>query len=189
LARGKKSKLPITKADVENFRNRCIYARALLAHHQYLFSSNPDHSRDLKNISRFFFGDVHHAFRDQLIIHICALIEQRTKSLTVNFFLNNADWDGFDVTTTKRRLEEFYKIMKPARDNLLAHYNRDTLFRAERLGAADIDLWNQFWSDIQQIVNILSKKYLNQEGVYINGIALTDLPALVASLQQDTGSP
>jgi hypothetical protein len=63
------------------------------------------------------------------------------------------------------------------------------LQKTDRLGAASQELWTRFWIDIQKIVNFLSRKYLNQDGVQINGIANTDLPALMMAVQSNSTRP
>jgi hypothetical protein len=182
-----RTKTKIEKSDVESFRGRCIYARALYSHHCYLFDNKNDPATQIKQEVRLFFGDICAALRDQIILQVCTLtdlsVQGRRQNLSLQFFIENSDFESTRIPLIYERILKFREIIKPARNKFISHFDLESTRAAKPLGVASRELWNQFWIDLQEFVNILSKELLNQPNLQINAISNTDLPKLVAGFR------
>ncbi len=186
----------VSKDDVEEFCNVCVSLRSTFRHYQILFKEGADLRRELlQGIAPIFFPDLNAMLIEHLILQICKITDPEgspaRKNLTVEFLINNSDFPAAsnELLRLKRlgeSMDAFRAKILPARNKLIGHLDRDSVHGGKSLGAADDDLWNQFWLDLQDFAHILHKKYIDPHGVfYLNGVGqLSDADSLVKALKE-----
>ena len=169
---------------VKKFRDLCILARALFVHYNHLVDN--DAASVFRRTAPIFFGDVCHALRAQIFLQVCALTDPGDRNLTVDFFIRNMNPAPDRLSSLSDRLHAFRNQIKPARDKLISHFDRNTELGGNAIGGVDLGKWKQFWIDLQEFVYVLSNQLLN-EPICINAVSnQSDVPALLAALQTPT---
>jgi transcriptional regulator with XRE-family HTH domain len=194
-----KATAPITVDDVKAFANECIYARSLYMHFKALFEDTPLSQNPLNKLSPYFFGDLNRLFREHIRLEVCKLTDpaadgRGNENLTVKFLMVNADFStdpaGADELRSRaEKIEQFRTRLKPARDKFISHLDRKSILDGRPLGGASRTAWNAFWHDLQVFVNLLWKRYIDDEAMYICGVAgSSDAVVMVQALRSFAAS-
>jgi AbiU2 len=183
-------KLTVAKDDVEAFCNTCVLLRSLWRHYEIWLEG----SELLQSIAPIFFGDIHALFVRDLILEICKITDPaetmgRT-NLTVKFLIKYSDFSSAPNTLDKLKrfsdsMHAFRDKIVPARNRLIAHFDRESVHLGQSLGGASPEDWLQFWHDLQDFLHIMHKHYVDPNShFYLNGIAQSDAEMVVKALKE-----
>jgi hypothetical protein len=191
------TKAVVTKTDVEKLLTICGDVRAFYMHYRALFEPDNPHRTVFGAAAPIFFGDINLIFVKYIILEVCKLGDpaqdfRGNENLSIDFFVRYSDFstapeqsDNLNVRAT--RIRNFIAKLKPARDKLISHWDRNTVLSGIRgLGGADTDEWVDFWLDLQVFVAILCERYLDQR-LYFCGGANSDAHVVVDMLRQSVG--
>jgi hypothetical protein len=187
----------VTKIDVEKLLTICGDARACYMHYRALFEPGNPHHAVFSATSPFFFHDINYMLIKHIILDVCKLGDPASdfrgnENLSIDFFVKCADFAAapaqFDhLRCRATKLRNFIAKLKPARDKLISHRDRNTVLSGiSGLGGADTDEWVGFWLDLQVFVAILCERYLGQR-LYFCGGANSDAHVVVDMLRQSVG--
>jgi hypothetical protein len=151
----------------------------------------------LQNTAHKFFCDLDRLLIEHLILQICKLtdpeITRGRRNLTIPFLVNNADFAATprDMAKLKKiaaRIDKFRKRIVPARNKLISHLDLDAAHRPKSLGGASVAAWRKFWLDLQDLVTILHKRYVDARvPLCLNGVAMiSDADQLVQAIKEST---
>jgi hypothetical protein len=186
---------PVTRRDVKKFIDYCVILRAFWIHYQTIFEGSELQRELLQNTAHKFFSDLNRMLIEHLILQICKLTDPELtmgkRNLTIPFLVKNADFAGTprDMTKLKRitaRIDKFRKRILSARNRLISHLDLDAAFGRKSLGGAPVTAWRKFWLDLQDLVAILYKRYVNaQDPFYLNGVAMvSDADQLLQAIKE-----
>jgi putative transcriptional regulator len=189
-----KSAATVTAIDVKAFASACVNARSVYMHYKALFEEPSLGENPLKELSPYFFSDLGLMFRDCIILQVCKLtdpaVEGRgNENLTVAFLTANTDFStdpagAIELRARAERIEQFRSQLKPARDKIISHLDRKSIFNRKPLGGAETDAWVDFWLDLQVFVNLLWKRYVGDDSMYICAVAgLSDAVVIIQALR------
>jgi AbiU2 len=188
----------VSKHDVDQFCKSCLILRSIYRHYQILFEEGGDLRHELQqSIAPTFFGDINHVLIQHLILTICKITDPEDscghKNLTVEFLINNADFSTApneldELKQLAKSMHAFRKRIEPARNKLIGHLDRRSVWEGKSLGGAEKSEWNQFWLDLQDFLQILHKRYIDSNGhFYLNTVDNpSDADMLVKALKQST---
>jgi hypothetical protein len=179
----KKSSLiePASKEDIEYFCVHCVQAYAAYRNQKILHANQ----ETLEKTARTFFGDINGILIDHMILQVCKMTDpdqdfQGNKNLTILFFINGASDDTrSQLEPIGKTITKFTNELKPARNKILAHIDRETVLKGENLGAASDAEWDKFWSDLEEFLKILRDDFF----VLRNVGNLTDVESLIRDLK------
>ena len=189
---------PVTRRDVKKFIDHCVILRAFWTHYQTIFEGSDLQRELLQNTAHKFFSDLNHMLIEHLILQICKLTDPEItmggkRNLTIPFLVNNADFAATprDMAKLKKiaeRIDKFRKRIVPARNKLISHLDLDAALRRKSLGGASVAAWRKFWLDLQDLVAILYKRYVDARvPFYLNGVAMmSDADQLVRAIKEST---
>jgi len=187
----------VTRRVVKKFVDHCIILRAFWAHYQTMFEGSDLKRELLQSTAHKFFHDLNLMLIEHLILQICKLtdpeITMGKRNLTVQFFINNADFSAsprelVKLTKIAARIAAFRKRILPARNKFISHLDLDTALGRKSLGGASIAAWRRFWIDLQDFVTIMYKQYVDARApFYLNGVGMmSDADQLVKALKEST---
>jgi len=188
---------PVTRRDVKKFIDHCVILRAFWTHYQTIFEGSDLQRGLLQNTAHKFFGDLNHMLIEHLILQICKLTDpemtMRKRNLTIPFLVNNADFAATPREMAKLKkiaaqIDKFRKRIVPARNKLISHLDLDAALRRKSLGGVSVAAWRKFWLDLQDLVAILYKRYVDARvPFYLNGVAMmSDADQLVRAIKEST---
>jgi hypothetical protein len=188
---------PVTRRDVKKFTDYCVILKTFWTHYQTIFQGSDLQRELLQNTAHKFFYDLNQLLIDHLILQICKLtdpeITMGKRNLTIPFLVNNADFAATprDMAKLKKiaaRIETFRKRIVPARNKLLAHLDLDAAHGRKCHGAASVAAWRKFWLDLEELVAILYRRYVNgRVPFHLNSIArVSDADQLVEAIKKST---
>jgi hypothetical protein len=115
------------------------------------------------------------------------------RNLTIPFLVNNADFAATprDMAKLKKiaaRIDKFRARIVPARNKLISHLDLDAALRRKSLGGASVAAWQKFWLDLQDLVAILYKRYVDARvPFYLNGVVMiSDADQLLRAIKEST---
>jgi hypothetical protein len=166
-------------------------------HYRTLYEEGGQLRRDLlHNIAEHFFHDLNDMLIQHLVLQICKLTDPAKslghRNLTVKFIIEHLDSrvtpaEQATLRGLSDRMHAFRAEIEPARNKFISHLDHESLLIGKNLGAADTDLWLQFWLDLQDFLEIVYRCYVGQSHFHLNGIGLiTDADSLVRALRQST---
>jgi hypothetical protein len=191
------TKPEVTKVDVERLLTICGEAHAIYKHYRALFEPDNPHDAVFRAVAPFFFGDINLMFVKYIVLEVCKLGDpacdfRGNENLSIDFFVNCSDFSTFPAQFDQlkchaTKLRSFIMRLKPARDKLISHWDRNAALLGVRgLGRADTDQWADFWLDLQAFVALLCDRYLGHR-LYFCGGANSDADGLVYILRQSVG--
>jgi hypothetical protein len=181
----------VTKTDVEKFFNICDDVHMCYMHYRALFELD-DHRAVFAMTVPIFLRDISRVLVKNLILEVCKLgdpvCQRGNKNLSIDFLVNYSDFSTapaeFDLIKHRaKKLKDFIAKLKPARNKLLSHWDRQTVSSDKVLGAADTDEWERFWLDLKAFVAMLCEQYLGGS-IPFGGGAYHDARIRVEALRQ-----
>ena len=133
-----------------------------------------------------------------MILQTCKLTDPETtmgkkRNLTVSFLVNNADFaatprDMAKLTKIAARIDKFRKRIEPARNKRISHLDLEAAHRRKSLGGASVAAWRKFWLDLQDLLAILYKRYVNARAPFylIDMAMMSDADQLVRAIKEST---
>jgi hypothetical protein len=167
--------------DIEIFANYCAYMRSIFLHTRELFETcSADDRARMNATAATFFNDLNRVLNEYIILQVCKITDPAQDSRdndnhTIEFLLQHYDF-SLDPTTLNRLnelragMEAFRAKLRPARNKLISHLDRDAILAGGPLGAASDEEWNQFWLDLQDFIYILYRK-VTGSSFYLNAVA------------------
>jgi hypothetical protein len=175
--------------DILKFSNDCVLMRSIYVHGRMLFQDSTNDEIDrMHRAAPVFFGDLSQMFNRSIILEVCKITDPAkmhgNDNLTIAFLLQHYNLNSDRrLTELEARINVFRKKLLPARHKRIAHSDRTAAFSKEALGAAPREDWNQFWLDLQDLVDIIHKKVVGTPFL-INGVAmLSDVDGLLKALK------
>ena len=168
MLRGKMNKLkPTDKAACEMVENFCGYfigLKAKLNIYEELFEDD-EAKLLMEKTAKAFFLDFNEIIVSCLLLEFAKITDRECsktregerENCTVNNLINVVDWPD----NTKKRLEElkketesFHSLIEPARNRLLAHYDKESFLSNAVLGTFTSDEGIKFVKALEEICNI-----------------------------------
>ena len=188
---------PVTPKDVEKFKDYCVVLRAWWLHYQTLFEGNDLKRELLQRTANTFFNDLNQALIEHLILQICRLTDNEftgdKRNFAISFLINNADFSAergelIKLKASAKRIEEFRKLILPARNKLIGHLDLEAAHGTEALGGAAPKAWQQFWLDLQEFVMIIYARFFpSPVPFYLNAVGqLSDVDQLLKAIREST---
>jgi hypothetical protein len=187
---------PVTRRDVKKFIDHCVILRAFWTHYQTIFEGSDLQRELLQNTAHKFFCDLSHLLIQHLILKICTLTDPEMtmgkRNLTIPFLVNNADFaatprDMAKLEKIAARIDKFRKRIVAARNKLISHLDLDAALGRKSLGGASVAAWKLFWLDLQDLVEILHKRYIARGPFYLNAVAMmSDADQLLRTIKEST---
>jgi hypothetical protein len=179
----------VSKDDLKAFCTTCVLLRSLWRHYEIWLEG----SELLQSIAPIFFRDIHAMFVRTLILEICKITDPpktmgRT-NITIKFLIEYSDFSSAQNTLDKLKrcsdsMHAFRKKIVPARNRLIAHFDRESVQLGKPLGGAPQEDWLQFWHDLQEFLYIMHKHYVDPNShFYLNASAQSDAEVLVEALK------
>jgi hypothetical protein len=189
---------PTPPTDIELFATDCVFMRSVYRHRDELYEKSNDAEIALmERTASLFFGDLSEVFRVYLILGVCRMTDPanqgKHQNLSVEFLLQHHEQDFSSEPNIGNQLKEisdkiiaFGKKLRPVRDKLIAHSDRDTIKAGVPLGGRPKEEWQQYWLDLQAFVNIIYKKVTGIPNFYINGTGTSDADAVLRALKNSS---
>jgi len=188
---------PVTRRDVKKFVDHCVRLRAVWVHYQTVFERSDLKRELLQNTADIFFRDLNLMLIEHLILQICKLTDPEItggkRNLTVQFLVKNANFSASPRELAKlkkigARIDAFRALILPARNKLVGHLDLDAALARKSLGGASVAAWRRFWLDLQDLITIMYKRYVDaRTPFYLNGVGMvSDADNLVQALKEST---
>jgi HEPN superfamily AbiU2-like protein len=186
--------------DIEIFANYCVFMRSIYLHARELFeTSSPDDRYLMEATAGAFFGDLNQVLKEYIILQVCKITDQaqdfrNNDNQTIDFLLQHYDFSDDPpilerLNQLRADMQAFRAKLLPARNKLISHSDRDSILAGRPLGAASDEEWNQFWVDLQDLINIVHRK-VTGSSFYLNGVAgQSDAGDLLKVLRRGGASP
>jgi hypothetical protein len=182
-----------TKEDVEAFRESCVFLRSQWLHYTTLFEGSDLKREMLETTAPIFFGDLNQLLKEHLVLQICRLTDESQtrdrKNLTVKFLMEHTDWSTAPGTLAALKaisdsIQNFRKLILPARKWFIAHHDLSAVRLGQSLGAASDAEWKQFWLDLQDFLEMMCLHHVDPNlHFYLNAAALrSDAESLLTAL-------
>lgn len=180
--------------DIAIFADHSVFMRSVYLHGRALFEASTDKEKArMSRAAPTFFGDLNSMFVEYTILQVCKITDpaqdfKKNDNHTIAFLTKHYDFSS-DPAAAKRlaeldtRIQAFRAKLLPARNKLISHSDRATILAGQSLGGAPQRDWNQFWIDLQEVVEIIYKKVFGTT-FHINGVAmLSDADGLLKALK------
>jgi AbiU2 len=112
---------------------------------------------------------------------------RKNENFTVEMFVNSfaSDPETFKkLGELQQHMQKLREKVKPARDKLAAHADRDAVHKGKPLGEASFQEWDDFWSALQEFVRILNEKLTGKPFEIDAGGVMGDAESLLKALSQ-----
>jgi hypothetical protein len=191
-----RSLMTTSKRDLEIFSDHCVFTRSIYLHAKYLFESSTVEDKALmERTASVFFSDLNRLLIEYVILQVCKITDpaqdrRKNDNQSIAFLLQHYDLTC-DPAASKQlnelhaRLQAFRDKLRPARDKLISHSDRQSILAGSPLGAATDQEWAQFWLDLQEVVRIIHQIVVGGPPFYLNGVTgLSDAGGLLKALRE-----
>jgi hypothetical protein len=87
------------------------------------------------------------------------------------------------LTELDQRTQAFRQKQLPARNKLISHADRSAILAGNTLGGAPQADWDQFWLDLEELVNIIHERVTGEQFKVTEIGMLTDADGLLKALR------
>ena len=188
--------------DIEIFANYCVFMRSIYLHTRELFETSSAGDKALMDATAgTFFGDLNRVLNEYVILQVCKITDpardiRNNDNHTIAFLLKHYDPLFSSDPPMSKRLEDLHDSMRafgeklrPARNKLISHLDRDAILADHPLGAATDQEWRQFWLDLHNFIYIVHRK-ITGSSFHLNGVAgLSDAGDLLKALRRPVQYP
>jgi len=115
------------------------------------------------------------------------------KNLTIDYLVDNADFstalpEGNRARGLRDRIGQFRVLILPARNKLISHLDRDSVLAGVPLGAAPTAAWDQFWADLDELLEIFNRRFASPPSPFRLGDVrmISDADSAVKALREGT---
>jgi AbiU2 len=178
--------------EVEDFSGHCAYIRSVYILATRIWRDSTENERTMmEGIAPSFFLDLGQVLAEYVILAACRITDPaedgKDENLTIETFINSFPADSQtskQLDELRQRMEQLRKKIRPARNKLIAHADRDAIREGKPLGEASWKEWDEFWAALKNFVRILNEKTIGKPyEIDIAGV-YGDAEMLVKSLQQ-----
>jgi hypothetical protein len=178
--------MTVTKDDVSTFADYCVYVRSVYMHGHTLFEAADQADKDmLEGTAPVFFGDLNKVLIEYVILQVCKITDpakdiRGSENHTTGFFAATADFlsepdKGRRLSDLHATMQKLREKLKPARDKVISHLDRNAVLTKTNMGAATNDEWAQFWHALDEFVAILYEKYVSSPPMHLLSVSrITD---------------
>jgi hypothetical protein len=181
------------KEDIKVFADACAFSRSVYLHFKTLFETSTDEDRSrMGRAAETLFGDLHQVLVEYIILQICKITDpaqdfRKNDNHTVAFLLQHygltADPQiGKRLAELDRKTQAFRQKLLPARNKLISHADRAAILAGSTLGGAPQAEWDQFWLDLEELVNIIHVRVVGEQFKVTEIGMLTDADGLLKAL-------
>jgi hypothetical protein len=154
--------------------------------------SNENERKTMEAIEPSVFADLAQVPKEYLVIPACRITDpagdgRKNENFTVEMFVSSfaSDPETFKkLGELHQRMQKLREKVKPARDKLAAHADRDAVRKGKPLGEASFQEWDDFWSAVQEFVRILNEKMTGKPFEIDTGGVMGDAESLIKALSQ-----
>jgi len=181
------------KEDIKVFADACAFSRSVYLHFRTLYETSTDDDRArMGRAAEILFGDLHQIFVEYIILQICKITDpandfKKNDNHTVAFLLKHYGLTGDAkigprLTELDQKTQAFRQKLLPARNKLISHADRDAILAGDKLGGAPQAEWDQFWLDLEELVNIIHERVTGEQFRVTEIGMLTDADGLLKAL-------
>jgi hypothetical protein len=158
---------PVSPAEVEKFRDHCVYIRAVFTFLVRIWrDSNAGERKTLENIAPSFFSDIGTVLGEWVVIAACRVTDEHDagrgrENFTVELFANSFPTDSptyKKLHELRGRMGKLRTTILPARHKLGAHADRDVIRKGEVLAGGTFPEWEEFWKALAEFVSVLNEQ-------------------------------
>ncbi len=144
------------------------FAKLKAKHHTFMVLFDDERLYGLmEQTAREFFLELHEIMLEHLLLEFAKLMdpaESRTKkdvyleNFTIHNLYETINWSNCTKRKLEKlvvRIESFRKYLKPARDKLLAHSDKETKMSGARLGEFPEEEGIQFIANVEEMCNLM----------------------------------
>lgn len=147
------------------FCHQCNWAFACWITHRRIFDDNPN-KETLDRNSPNFNEHLWRISQTYSYLQICKLHDQakdrNSYNLSIKYIVDNLNWGDEEKDSIKQladKLDKLYsRMMKPARNKVLAHNDLDTLLRGEPIGGFPEGLDKEYFQWLQEFARRVHKQ-------------------------------
>lgn len=179
----------MTKAEIQIFADHCVFMWSIYRHLQTLYeqSNESDHAR-MRRTAEIFFGDLRQVLVEYVTLQACKVTDpiasNGNNNHTVRFLITEYGLShDAKIMELDKRLDEFRRKVLPARNKLISHSDRDTILAGKPLGGASNAAWNQFWTDLSDLVSLIHEKVCGEPFRITDVGMATDVEGLLQALE------
>jgi hypothetical protein len=185
--------------EIKVFTEHCIFMRSVFLHEKTIYKDleREEFERIITSRMPSFFGDLGSVLHQFLIVEACKITDpakgpatkgssERPDNHTIEFLLAHYDLSPAAekrLTPLRDSINRFRKKVKVYRNKLGSHSDREAVLSGKPLTDIDPADWDRFWTDLDELVNILHEEILG-EPLHINDISagMTDAGILLNAL-------
>jgi hypothetical protein len=188
----------LTKHDVDRLARIAGWNYCQYHNYRVLFEGYDGNEPRYGNLAAISLGDLGSALKEHVILQVCELSDpwrdhRGNKNLSIRFFVVHAEFSDplakRELERLAEKLEAFAKKLKPARDKIISHFDRETTHRGKRLGGAAVEEWARYWVNLEQFVELLYQAYFNITLHIRAAAATTDAAVLRGVLEERAADP
>ena len=142
--------------EFRKLRDQAIRLRQIVDTFNYLFDSDPENERILRESACIFFTDLNSMMQEYAVLLVCRLTGpanfQGKANLSTQRFtalLRNRGYLTLEIERLDAALREYGELLKPARNKIIAHSDLEVHIKDISLGAHGEDVMLEFFENLQ----------------------------------------
>lgn len=187
--------MTVDKDDVAIFADYAVYVRSVYMHGRTLYETADDADKAvMERTAPVFFGDLNKVLIEYVILQVCKITDpakdvRGNENHTTAFFVAAADFlsepdKGHRLAELHASMQRLRAKLKPARDKVISHLDRNAALSKTIMGAASNEEWSQFWRDLDEFVAILYERYVSSPPLHLLSVSgITDTLLLKRALR------
>ncbi|MBI5912780.1 MAG: hypothetical protein HY848_22855 [Betaproteobacteria bacterium] len=179
---------PISGDVALKFCELCNWAQECWLTHRRLFDENDRTERTIRK-AKYFTERLAIITQEYTLLQICKLHDPATQknslNITIDYMVRFGDWGPHaeEMHRIVSRLDALFENLKSARNKVLAHNDLEALMNSATLGAFPKGLDDQYFSALQELVNVVHTKWF--DGPYpFNDLAGADVDEFLYILEK-----
>ncbi|HLH93948.1 MAG TPA: hypothetical protein VKW08_02410 [Xanthobacteraceae bacterium] len=162
---------PPSLKEIADFSDHCVYIRSVFRFAtRILRDSTEEEHKAMHGTAPLFFEDMAQVLAEYAVISASRVTDPATdrwnnESLTVEMFTKSlaSKPDVFALLDEAwQRMKKLREKIRPARNKLCAHADREAIRSGKPLGMASWQEWDEFWTALADFVRILNEKLLGR---------------------------
>jgi len=164
----------IPKEIVKQFCDQCYTIRALYKEYIFLYESDNKERLDLLDkTARDFFHNLHGILKDRIFLGICKITDPagsgERSNLTIKYILNDIKQDAkkkLGLDDLSDEIHKFREFIVEARHKIIAHSDFGTIKSNKTLGSFSKFDNDEFWKNLQELVNKIHIHYFKSPFIF-----------------------
>ena len=177
----------MTKKIARTFCGHCNWAYESWVTHKQLFDNNTRIEQTLSK-AEYFTQRLSIITQEYVLLQICKLHDPATmgnfSNISIECVLDSDEWgeNRANIEKLTKELTAFFENLKPARQKILAHNDKETGLRSSCLGEFEEGLDERYFTTLHELANEVSRKWLNRPFIY-NDLAKADVDEFLNLLE------